>query len=80
MAAVKIKADGSIVLPKALRRQLKPKLRYEAVPMEDGVMIMEASDLSLKEVLAKTNDGVPAPSDEQIQEWIEDSRRKRRYK
>ncbi len=78
MAAVKIKSDGSIVLPKEARGALNPRRRYEAIPMGHGLMIAPASDVSVKEFFAKMHDGTPAPSEEQIQEWIEDSRKRRR--
>jgi len=80
MAAVKIKADGSIVLPKEARHALNPRRKYEAIRMGDSLMIAPASNMTLQEFLSRTNDGVPAPSDEQIQEWIEKSRRQRRRK
>ncbi len=80
MAAVKIKADGTIILPKEARRALNPRRKYDAIRMGDSLMISPASNISLEEFLARTNDGVPAPSDEQIQEWIDKSRRQRRRK
>lgn len=78
MAAVKIKADGSIVLPKEVRRRLKPKVQYEAIPMGDGIMIAPTSDVSLKEYFAKMHDGTPAPSEEEIEKWIDESRKQRK--
>ena len=78
MAAVKIKADGTIVLPKEARRTLDPKRRYEAISMGDRVMIAPATDVSLKEILDRTNDGAPAPTEDEIQEIIDEDRRRRR--
>ena len=78
MAAVKMKSDGTIVLPKEATRTLDPKKRYEAIPMGHGLMIAPSSDVSVKEFFEKMHDGTPAPSEDQIQEWIEDSRKRRR--
>ena len=77
MAAVKIKADGTIVLPKEAMRKLDRKKRYEATSVGDGIVIVPASKVSLKEFLDRTNDGTPAPSEKQIEEWIDDSRRQK---
>lgn len=78
MVAVKIKADGTIVLPKEARRTLDPKKRYEAISMGDRVMIAPATDMSLKEIFARTNDGTPAPSEDEIQAIIDEDRKRRR--
>ncbi len=78
MAAVKIKADGTIVLSKEARRALDPKKRYEAIPMGDGIMIAPTSDVSLKEYFAKMHDGTPAPPEEEIEKWIDESRKQRK--
>ncbi len=78
MAAVKMKADGTIVLPKEARRVIDPKKRYEAIPMGDGIMIAPTSDVSLKEYFERINDGTPAPSEEEVEKWIDESRKQRK--